>query len=116
MTRLSESVTNKTGFKYNNMASNGPYTKILYQPTSYEQYNLYITRGCKNPVGEQKPFPFAVQTGTSQSVRGGSITSFASGCGTSNIYLEPPKWYTSTTNTETSKKGLEQYPQTVPYC
>lgn len=99
-----------TGFKYNNMASNGPYTKILYQPTSYEQYNLYITRGCKNPVGEQKPFPFAVQTGTSQSARGGSITSFASGCGTSNIYLEPPKWYTSTgNNINFTKKNSRNY-------
>lgn len=103
------------GFKYNNMASNGPYTKNLYQPTSYEQYNLYITRGCKNPVGPQKPFPFAVQTGTSQSARGGSVTSFASGCGTSNVYLEPPKWYTSSIS-ETNKKALEQPPQTVPYC
>jgi len=82
-------------FKYNDMARNAPYTKTLYQPVSYTQYNLNLTRGCNNPVGKQKPFPFAVQGGSSQSASGTSITSFASGCGTSNIYLTPPDWYTA---------------------
>jgi hypothetical protein len=82
-------------FKYNDMARNAPYTKTLYQPVSYSQYNLYLTRGCNNPVGKQKPFPFAVQTGSSQAAAGTSITSFASGCGTSNVYLTPPEWYTA---------------------
>ena len=81
-------------FKYNDMARNAPYTKTLGQPVSYTQYNLYLTRGCNNPVGPQKPFPFAVQTGTSQSARGTSITSFATGCNTSRVYLTPPNWYT----------------------
>jgi len=81
-------------FKYNDMARNGPYTKTLYQPVSYAQYNLYLTRGCNNPVGAQKPFPFAVSTGSSQSASGTSITSFASGCNTANVYLTPPEWYT----------------------
>jgi hypothetical protein len=84
-------------FKFNDMARNGPYTKTLYQPVSYTQYNLYLTRGCNNPVGAQKPFPFAVTTGSSQSASGTSITSFASGCNTSNVYLSPPEWYTHTT-------------------
>jgi len=83
------------GFKYNDMARNGPYTKTLYQPVSYTQYNLRLTRGCNNPVGPQKPFPFRVQTGSSQSASGTSITSFASACGTSNVYLTPPAWYTA---------------------
>lgn len=81
-------------FKFNDMARNGPYTKTLYQPVSYAQYNLYITRGCNNPIGPQKPFPFAVQTGSSQAAAGSSITSFASGCNTQNVYLSPPEWYT----------------------
>jgi hypothetical protein len=80
-------------FKYNDMARNAPYTKTLYQPVSYSQYNLYITRGCNNPIGPQKPFPYAVQGGSSQFAAGTSITSFASGCNTSNIYLKPPEWY-----------------------
>ena len=120
-------------FKFNDMARNGPYTKKLYQPVSYSQYNLYRTRGCNNPIGPQKPFPFAVQTGSSQAAAGTSITSFASGCGTSTFYLTPPDWYTQ----ENSKplqngdtpateyyieknwripNGLNEPPQTIPYC
>jgi len=99
-------------FKYNDMARNGPYTKTLYQPVSYAQYNLYITRGCNNPVGPQKPFPYAVQTGSSQAASGTSITSFASGCGTQNVYLTPPEWYV--------KSGPQNQPtklssQTTPF-
>jgi len=82
-------------FKYNDMARNAPYTKTLYQPVSYNQYNLHLTRKCNNPIGPQKPFPFRVQTGSSQSAAGTSITSFGSGCGTSNVVLTPPTWYTS---------------------
>ena len=82
------------GFKFNDMARNAPYTKTLYQPVSYGQYNLYLTRGCNNPVGPQKPFPFAVQTGTGIKTGGTSITSVGNACGTSNIYLTPPAWYT----------------------
>lgn len=89
-------------FKYNDMARNGPYTKTLYQPVSYSQYNLYITRGCNNPIGRQKPFPYAVTTGSSQSASGTSITSFASGCNSSRTYLTPPEWYI--------KSGPQQQP------
>jgi len=81
-------------FTYDKMSSNAPYTKTLYQPVSYTQYNLYLTRSCNNPVGTQKPFPFAVTTGTGQTASGTSITSFANSCNTSNYYLAPPKWYT----------------------
>jgi hypothetical protein len=83
------------GFKYNDLARNAPYTKTLNQPVSYAQYNLYLTRGCNNPVGPQKPFPYAVQTGSSQSASGTSITNFATGCNTTPIYLAPPAWYTA---------------------
>jgi hypothetical protein len=69
---------------FNDVARKGPYTKTLYEPVTYEEYNLYRTRRCNNPVGERKPFPYRVQTGSS-----------TSGCGTSNIYLEPPDWYTA---------------------
>ena len=119
-------------FKYNDMVRNAPYTKTLYQPVSYAQYNLYLTRGCNNPIGPQKPFPFAVQTGSSQAAAGTSITSFASGCGTSNIYLTPPEWYTQVqsvpvengntppTAFELKKyyrepNGLAQPPQNIPF-
>jgi len=67
------------GLKFNDIARNGPYTKKLYQPVSYEHYNLHITRACNNPLGDQKPFPFAVTR---------------SGCNSSSFDLVPPFWYT----------------------
>lgn len=79
---------------YNDMASNGTYTKTLYQPVTYAQYNAYIARGCNNPKGPQKPFPFAVQTGTGISGGGINVISVGNACNTSNIYLTPPPWYT----------------------
>ena len=69
------------------MARNAPYTKILGQPVSYTQYNLHLTRGCNNPLGPQKPFPYAVQTGTGIKTGGISMTSVGSACGTSNVSL-----------------------------
>jgi hypothetical protein len=99
------------GFKYNDMARNAPYTKILGQPVSYGQYNLYLTRGCENPIGPQKPFPYAVQTGTGIRTGGISMTSVGNACGTSNIYLTPPKWYWEVT----SKPNVNELPQTLPF-
>lgn len=104
------------GYKYNDMARNAPYTKTLYQPVSYAQYNLFITRKCNNPIGPQKPFPFAVQTGSSQAAAGTSITSFASGCGTSNTYLTPPDWYVKTNLKEPEISVKQRQTQTLPFC
>ena len=105
--------TSTARFKFNDMVRNAPYTKILRQPVSYTQYNLYIARGCNNPVGSQKPFPFKVQDGTGQSARGTSITRFASSCGTSNTYLAPPSWYTKILPGQTP--NLSNKPQTTPF-
>ena len=99
-------------FKYNDMARNAPYTKTLYQPVSYGQYNLYLTRGCNNPIGPQKPFPYAVQTGTGIKTGGTSMTSVGNACGTSNIYLTPPAWYTQVEN---QPNGITQPPQNLPF-
>lgn len=100
-------------FKFNDMARNAPYTKTLYQPVSYGQYNLYLTRGCNNPVGAQKPFPYAVQTGSSQAAAGTSITSFASGCNTQNVYVTPPEWYIKS---GPQRQPPSPIPQTLPFC
>lgn len=100
-------------FKYNDMARNGPYTKNLYNPVSYSQYNLYLTRGCNNPIGPQKPFPYAVQTGTSTAAAGTSIRNFASGCNTSNIYLTPPEWYIK--SGPQKPKQIKNISQTNPF-
>jgi hypothetical protein len=87
------------------MARNAPYTKELSQPISASEHTTYIQRCVVNPTGKQKPFPYAVQTGTSQTARGTSITSFGSGCYTSNIYLAPPSWYTDSSNGKSAKGG-----------
>jgi hypothetical protein len=92
-------------FKYNSMARNGPYTKELSQPISASEHTTYIQRCVVNPTGKQKPFPYAVQTGSSQTARGTSITSFGNACNTSNIYLTPPSWYTDSSNGKSSKGG-----------
>jgi len=105
-------------FTYDDMARNGPYTKTLHQPVSYAQYNLYITRGCNNPQGPQKPFPYAVNTGSDYAAAGTSITSFGSGCNTSNTYLAPPEWYIATNKAQ--QQNIEEntrsvIPQTLPF-
>jgi hypothetical protein len=121
------------GFKFNDMTRNAPYTKTLKQPVSYGQYNLYLTRGCNNPIGPQKPFPYAVQTGTGIKTGGISMTSVGNSCGTSTTYLTPPPWYTQdiveqnfTTNTPNNgtyyikhtahqPNGVAQPPQKLPF-
>lgn len=97
-------------FKFNDMVRNAPYTKTLYQPVSYGQYNLYLTRGCNNPVGPQKPFPFAVQTGTGIKTGGIRMTSVGNACGTSNVYLTPPAWYWEPTSTPNVTQPTQNSP------
>ncbi len=102
-------------FKYNDMSSNAPYTKNLYQPVSYTQYNLHLTRGCNNPVGAQKPFPYAVSTGTSLMASGTSITSVASGCGTQPTYTSPPAWYIESGPQAPSAENIRNIVQRTPF-
>ena len=101
-------------FKYNDMARNAPYTKILYQPVSYTQYNQYISRGCVNPVGKQKPFPYATSVGSSHAAAGTSITNFGTGCGSTPIYLSPPEWYTSVKPSQVPQQ-IKDKPQTTHF-
>jgi len=85
--------TSTARFKYNDMTRNAPYTKNLYQPISSSQRTLMIQRKCSNPTGPQKPFPFAVQTGTGILRGGTSVSNVGSSCNTANVYLTPPDWY-----------------------
>lgn len=61
---------------------------------NYGEYNLHLTRGCNNPTNAQKPFPYAVQTGTGIKAGGISVSRVGNACGTSTTYLSPPEWYT----------------------
>ena len=97
--------TSTATFTFDNMARNGPYTKELSQPIQSSEYTTYIQRRCVNPLPRQKPFPYAVQTGSGQSASGTSIRSFGNACNTSNIYLAPPDWYTDASNGKSSNGG-----------
>ena len=82
------------GYTMNIQQSNAAYTKTLHQPKSASDYTLRIQRRCQNPVGFQKPFPYAVQTGTGV-LRGGiNVNNVANACNTSNTVTVPPDWYT----------------------
>jgi hypothetical protein len=88
---LCETTTAK--FKYNDMARNGLYTKTLKQPETSSEHTLRIQRKCANPIGTQKPFPYAVSTGTGLLSGGINTVSVGNACNTSDIYTTPPDWY-----------------------
>jgi hypothetical protein len=82
------------GYTMGIQQSNAPYTKTIHRPKDSSAYTLRIQRKCQNPVALQKPFPYAVQTGTGV-LRGGiNVNNVANACNTSNTYLAPPDWYT----------------------
>lgn len=82
------------GYTMNVQQANAPYTKTLHQPKDASDYTLRIQRRCQDPVGFQKPFPYAVQTGTGV-LRGGiNVSNVANACNTSNTTTVPPDWYT----------------------
>ena len=85
--------TSAAKFTFNDMVRNAPYTKTLQQPMSSSQHTMFIQRKCSNPKGAQKPFPFAVQTGTGIMPSGTSVRNIGNACNTSNTYLTPPEWY-----------------------
>jgi hypothetical protein len=88
--------TSARGYTMGIQQSNAPYTKTLYIPKDSSDYTLRIQRRCVNPSGLQKPFPYAVQTGTGVLTGGITVSTVASACNTSNTVLTPPAWYTAT--------------------
>jgi hypothetical protein len=92
---------------YNIMSSNVGYTKTLRQPQTSSQYTLQVQQQCCNPVGTQKPFPFASNNGSSSS----KITDNTAPPPIPNInYLTPPAWYWAQPNVDpNAKETLENY-------
>lgn len=91
-------VTPAKGYRMNQAQSNAPYTKRLGLPEDSSQRTLRIQRKCANPLPSQKPFPYAVQTG-SGILTGGLRISGVGNSGTAcNSYAvnftAPPNWYT----------------------
>ena len=73
--------------------NSAPYTKSIKQAMTSGQHLMYIQRGCANPKGAQKPFPFAVQTGSGIIPAGTSVNNVGSACNLSPVYLKAPDWY-----------------------
>jgi hypothetical protein len=79
--------------KYNDIARTSLYTKTIRQPLTSSQQTLRIQRRCVNPLGPQKPFPFAVKTGTGILTGGINVNNVGSACNLDRVYLTPPEWY-----------------------
>ena len=82
------------GYTMGIQQSNAPYTKTLHRPKDASDYTLRIQRRCQDPVGFQKPFPYAVQNGTGILRGGTNVANVANACNTSNTTIVPPNWYT----------------------
>jgi hypothetical protein len=76
---------------YNIISSSGLYTKTLGIPQDASQYTTQVQKPCANPVGEQKPFPFAVNNSHSSSRK---QTPGPPPPIWTEYYLSPPLWYT----------------------
>jgi hypothetical protein len=105
---------------YNIMSSAAPYTKTLYIPQDASQYTVQVQRKCANPIGPQKPFPFAVNAGSNGAV--GTTVGAASSSNpgppppiTTPVYLTPPEWYTEGQAGINALIASESYIKTNPY-
>jgi len=86
--------TSTARFKYNDMARNGQYTKFTNNSQDSSTYTLQIQRKCQNPVGAQKPFPYATSSGTGILSGGSGNVNVGNSCGTTfPVFLSPPEWY-----------------------
>jgi hypothetical protein len=81
--------TSSAKYVYKIQESNAGYTKTLHIPQTASQYTLQVQRKCANPVGALKPFPFAVNGGSSN-----SKTPYAPPPVQIVNYTTPPEWYT----------------------
>lgn len=79
--------TSTARFKYNDMARNGLYTKTIKQPITSSQQTLRIQRKCANPLPSQKPFPYAVNTGTGILTGGINVTSVGNSGSYNNLNI-----------------------------
>ena len=83
-------------FSFQSLTSNAPYTKTIYEPRPSSERTHRIQRQCVNPTGKNKPFPFAVNGGSSGGIGGvNGVKGGNSGTCTLNRvnYLTPPAWY-----------------------
>jgi hypothetical protein len=80
--------TNSSGIGCN---GNEYYTKTIRQPLDSSVRTARIQYNCQNQTERQKPFPYAVQTGTGILTGGTSVSNVGSACGTTaNVLLRSP--------------------------
>jgi len=82
--------TTSAKYVYKIQESNRGYTKTLGIPQTASQYTLQVQRKCAHPTGLLKPFPFAVNGGTSS-----SKMPYAPPPVAIINYYTPPEWYTA---------------------
>ena len=82
---------------FSTITSNNGYTKTLYQPFTSSQQTLRIQRKCSNPIGRQKPFPFATNGGNNNS----KGIHYEPPPVRQIYYKTPPAWYWNPTNKTT---------------
>jgi len=69
----------------------------LYQPQTASQHTLRVQRKCANPIGPQRPFPFAANNGSNS-----SKGNYYAPPPVRQIYYNiPPAWYWSPSNKTT---------------
>ena len=74
--------------------SNALYTKTLYTPLDSSTQSQRLQVQCRNQIGEQKPFPYRVQTGTGILTGGITVSNVGRACNISSTMV-PPAWYRS---------------------
>ena len=77
---------------YNTKAANGAYTKNIHVAQTASQYTLRVQKRCANPLGPQKPFPFAANNGSEAS---SGSTNYKPPPISTPTYSSPPAWYTA---------------------
>lgn len=83
------------GYTMTMQQANAPYTKTLHQPKDSSAYTLRVQYNCQNQTAKQKPYPYAVQTGTGILTGGTSVNNVGNACNTSaTVTYTPPDWYT----------------------
>lgn len=79
--------TSMAGYTMNTLLN--PYTKELHKTHDASSQIRHIQRKCQDQTPEQKPFPYAVQTGTGIIHEGITVSRIGSACNTSKVVLTP---------------------------
>jgi hypothetical protein len=98
---------------YSTISSNAGYTKTLSIPQTASQYTLQVQQKSQNPIGPQKPFPFATNGGSSsasnQRTHGPPPPVYIQ-----NFLVPPPGYWDLTPNQKAALEASCKSPLTDP--